>query len=62
MKPEVNKELCISCGTCVSLCSEVFRFNDDRKSEVIEDANFTKNKDCIEQAVTSCPARAITVN
>jgi ferredoxin len=61
MKPVVNKDLCIGCGACVSTCGEVFELNSERKSQVIEGADFAKNKDCIEQAVTACPAQAITI-
>ncbi|MCL5795005.1 MAG: ferredoxin [Patescibacteria group bacterium] len=61
MKPKVNKDLCIGCGACVNTCSEVFELNSEGKSQVRSDANFAKNKDCIEQAATACPAQAITI-
>ena len=61
MKPVVNKELCIGCGTCASICAEVFKMGADNKSEVIEVADLMKNKDCIDQAVQSCPAQAISL-
>ena len=61
MKPLVDKSLCIGCGTCVSLCPEVFEMGGDGKSQVKEGADFEKNKGCIEQSVTSCPAQAITI-
>lgn len=61
MKPKVDKELCIGCGTCVSLCNEVFELGDDGKSQIKEGADFAKNANCIEQSVTSCPAQAISL-
>lgn len=61
MKPKVNKDLCIGCGACISTCPEVFKFDDEGKSSVIEDADLEKNAECIEQAVISCPAQAIVV-
>ena len=35
MKARVE-EGCISCGTCVAVCPEVFRFNDDGLAEAYE--------------------------
>jgi len=34
MKPTVDQELCIGCGTCQELCPEVFEVQDD-KAQVI---------------------------
>jgi len=61
MKPKVDKNLCIGCGTCVSLCPDVFEMGEDNKSRIKETADFEKNKDCIEQSVTSCPNQAIKI-
>ena len=36
MKLKVNKEKCIGCGQCVSLCEEVFDFDDDNLAKVKE--------------------------
>jgi len=54
----VNKETCIGCGTCVSLCPSGFKMNDDGKSEPITQENL----ECVKQAVDSCPVKAITVS
>ena len=35
MKVKVNKDKCIGCGQCVSICDEVFNFGDDGLAEVI---------------------------
>lgn len=61
MKPKVNKDLCIGCGACVSTCGEAFELSAEGKSQVKADADFAKNKDCIEQAATACPAQAISL-
>lgn len=61
MAPKVDKNLCIGCGTCVSLCPDVFAMGEDNKSQVKEGADFGKNKECIEQSVISCPSQAISL-
>jgi len=60
MKPTVNEETCIGCGTCESLCSAVFKVQDDGKAHVLE-ADFEANKDCINQAKEACPVQSISV-
>ena len=32
MKAIVDQDACISCGLCVSVCPEVYSFNEDEKS------------------------------
>ena len=34
MKAEIDRDGCISCGICVSICPEVFRMGDDGPAEV----------------------------
>lgn len=55
----VDKEKCIGCGLCVSLCPEVFEIGENGKSSVKKGADFEKNKKCLEEAIHSCPVSAI---
>jgi ferredoxin len=57
--PKINKEKCLGCGYCTSVCPEVFELGDDGKAEVREGADLEKNKDCIKEAKEGCPAGAI---
>lgn len=57
-KIKVDKEKCIGCGLCVSLCPEVFEV-DEGKSRVKEEVDLEKNKKCVKEAVQSCPVGAI---
>ena len=53
--PEVNKEKCTGCGTCVSVCpADVFEMKDG-KSVVV------RPQDCMEcgACVQNCPFQAI---
>ncbi len=55
--PVVNHEICIGCGTCESICPEMFRLSPDGKSEVISEAG-----DCdLQFLCDSCPVGAIAV-
>jgi len=56
-KVVVDKEKCIGCGLCVSLCPEVFELGEDGKSQV-KNSQGTCN---LEEVVESCPVEAITV-
>ena len=37
MKVKVQDDLCIGCGACAAICSEVFELNDEGISEAIVD-------------------------
>lgn len=56
---KVNKEKCIGCGLCVSLCPEVFELEENGKSKLKNNADLKKNRDCIKGAKESCPIGAI---
>ena len=58
MKARVE-EGCISCGTCVAVCPEVFRFNDDGLAEAYE-AIEPEYESAAEEARDSCPVSVIT--
>lgn len=58
MKPTVDQELCIGCGTCQELCPAVFEVQDD-KAEVI-DPDRCDTCQC-EEAMNSCPVNAIAL-
>jgi len=50
---KVNKELCIGCGACVSVCPEGFKMI-NQKAEI-------KNPKvkCIKETISICPVNAI---
>jgi ferredoxin len=54
----VDKNLCIGCGACTSLCPNVFKINEnDRKAEVISQ----EDEECAKNTASSCPVQAISV-
>ncbi len=56
---KINKEKCIGCGYCTSVCPNVFELGDDGKSKIKEDADLEKNKECTKEAKEGCPVGAI---
>jgi len=57
-KAKVNKDLCIGCGTCEQLCPEVFKLNEEGKSEIVASECGTCN---CQEVVDSCPVSAISL-
>lgn len=60
MKPTINKDVCIGCGTCESICPEVFKIGDEGKAEVLP-ADYQKLQDKIKEAAEACPVDAIAI-
>jgi len=61
MKGFVDKNICIGCGVCPTVCPEIFEMDDDGLAKASEseiaDALVESAKDAEEQ----CPVNAITV-
>lgn len=61
MKAHVDKDTCIGCGLCPSICPEVFSMDDDGKAVAISGDVPAENQDSAKEAEESCPVSAITV-
>ncbi|MDY6011326.1 ferredoxin [Clostridium sp.] len=61
MKAHVDKDTCIGCGLCTSICPEVFSMDDDGKAVAISGDVPADNQDAAKEAEESCPVSAITV-
>lgn len=59
MKATVN-DGCISCGSCVGICPEVFRFNNKDTAEAYQDVT-EENMDKAKEARDSCPVSVIDI-
>ncbi len=58
-KVVVDQEICVGCGTCASLCPEIFELDEALgKSRVIMPEG--GDPACIEDAINSCPVSAIS--
>ncbi len=58
-KPKVDKNICIGCGTCSAIASKSFKMDEDGKAVALDPAG--DDTTTIQQAVDSCPVRAISL-
>ena len=55
---KIDKEKCIGCGMCPSICPNVFKMNnDENKAEVCDETGDAEEN--IQMAIDACPAQAI---
>lgn len=58
-KVVVDQEACLGCGTCASLCPDIFELDEVLgKSRVIKPEG--GDEACIREAMESCPVSAIS--
>ena len=62
MKAHVDKDGCIACGLCASICPECFEIEDDGKAGFIVDEAPDGLEDEVREAAESCPVNAISVD
>lgn len=59
MNVKVNKDLCIGCGACTAIASDVFVFDDDGLAKAIVEVVPKEEEDNVQDAIESCPTSAI---
>lgn len=59
MKAFVDQDGCISCGLCIDVCPEVFSYNEDDKSQAIDDDIPQSCLERAEEARDGCPVSVI---
>lgn len=59
LKVAVDQDLCISCGLCISICDQVFHWNEDDKAEAIDGDVPEELEADVQEAMDSCPTGAI---
>jgi len=60
MKAIVDKDTCIACGLCPSICPECFEIEDDGKAGFIVDTAPEGSEEEVQEAADSCPVAAIS--
>ncbi len=61
MKVSVDREKCMGCGVCESICPEVFQMGDDNIAKVLQDPVPDSLEAAAREAAGSCPEEAIEV-
>lgn len=61
MKAHVDKDTCIGCGLCESICETVFQLEDDGKAAAVVDVVPADAEDETKDAESSCPVNAISI-
>ncbi|MFZ5955200.1 MAG: ferredoxin [Nanoarchaeota archaeon] len=59
-KIKVDKEKCIGCGSCESVCPEIFKMNEG-KAEA-KKAQVSKISESLKEAKDTCPMDAISID
>lgn len=65
-KVKVNKDVCIGCGACTAIASDVFSFDEDNLAKANEENNDIdkmddETKNDVIDALEGCPTSAIVI-
>ncbi len=58
MKVKVDRDTCIGCGVCASICPDVFEIDEEGKAKVLVEET---DLECVKEAAESCPTGSITI-
>jgi ferredoxin len=61
MKAYVNKDTCIGCELCVSICPEVFMMYNNIAAEAIDEELDSSVVEDVKEAKLQCPVDAISI-
>lgn len=62
LKAYVDKDTCIGCGLCPTICSEIFEMEDDGKAAAKDTEIPDESENEAKDAEASCPVNAIKVD
>lgn len=62
MIAHVEKEACIGCGACPSICPEIFVMDDDGLATTLKEQVPEDLEDSAQEAADNCPTEAIILS
>ncbi|NLL53505.1 MAG: ferredoxin [Peptococcaceae bacterium] len=62
MIAHVEKDVCIGCGACPSICPEIFEMDEDGLAIALNEQVPEDQEELAEEAAESCPTEAIILN
>lgn len=62
MKVHVNSQICAGFGVCLGIAPEVFELHDDGYAIVLVSEVKPEDEEVMRQAVSHCPAQAISLS
>lgn len=62
MIAHVEKEACIGCGACPSVCPEIFEMDDDGLATTLKEQVPEGLEESAQEAADSCPTEAIILS
>lgn len=60
MKIKLDKDLCIGCGQCISICDDVFDWDEDGLAKTKKENIKEEYREEATEAINSCPVDAIS--
>lgn len=61
MKVVLNRDACIGCGACATLCEDIFEIDNEGFSKVIKEEVKDEEVELTRDAIESCPTGAIAL-
>jgi len=61
LKAVIDREGCIGCGLCASVCADVFEMSEDDKASVIVEMIPFESESCANEAKEGCPVSVISI-
>ena len=61
-KVHVNRDVCIGCGACQGIASNIFEIHEEGLATVVEGSNIKEAEEEIQDAADMCPTGAIVID